>query len=367
MHVAGDTATITVSGQWRLRAARPTPAATLAALVDGAIRRIVLVAAALDDWDSSLVLFLRPIRTMARERRIPCLTDALPTALVQWLDLATAEAVVTSPPAPGEWFPVTRRIGLWTQGQVERGRVMLHFLGECALGAARIFTTPRAFRWEDAIFQMRRCGARALGIVGLITFLVGVILAFIGATQFRQVGADVFVADLVGLAIFREMGPMMAAIVLAGRTGAAYAAELGNMRLNEEIDALETFGLRPLDFLVMPRLLALILMMPLLTIYANFLGVLGGMLVCQSVIDMNALTYFHRLQEAVGLNDLGTGLLKSVFFGAIVAYAGCLKGMRAERSAIGVGEAATSAVVLGILLIIITDAGFTILFNALQW
>jgi phospholipid/cholesterol/gamma-HCH transport system permease protein len=313
------------------------------------------------------VLYLNPIQSHAEHTQITWQGEALPSALRSWLNLLKAGAAPGSAPPASVSFPFTRRIGRWTQDRVDRGRAMLHFLGECTLGTMQILRTPRAFRWTDCIFQMRRCGAQALGIVGLITFLVGVILAFIGAAQFRQVGADVFVADLVGLAIFREMGPMMAAIVLAGRTGAAYAAELGNMKLNEEIDALQTFGLRPLDFLVLPRVVALVLMMPLLALYADFLGLAGGMLVCQTAIDMNPATFFHRLQEAVGLNDLGTGLLKSLFFGFIVAYAGCLKGMRAERSALGVGEAATAAVVLGILLIIIADAGFTVLFNALRW
>ncbi len=368
VQVAGQTATIAVGGTWKLRASQPDAGALLEAIPAASVRRVVIEPRDLEDWDSSLLLFLLQVRTHAQDHKIEYDTRALPPTLVGWLQqMATPPALTDAPALRSRDFRITRRIGRWTQERGDRVRAMLGFLGECALGAGRVLAHPRAFRWSDCVLQMRRCGAQALGIVGLITFLVGVILAFVGATQFRQVGADVFVADLVGLAIFREMGPIMAAIVLAGRTGAAYAAELGNMRLNEEIDALETFGLRPLDFLVMPRVLALVFMMPLLTLYANFLGVAGGALVCGTAVDMNLAAFFHRLQEAVDLSDLGTGLLKSIFFGAIVAYAGCLKGMRAARSSAGVGEAATAAVVLGILLIIVTDALFTVLFNALRW
>jgi phospholipid/cholesterol/gamma-HCH transport system permease protein len=363
--VEGEVLLVEVGGAWRVRSPRPAAELLLTAHANAPVRRVVVSVRDLGDWDSSLLLFVQAVRRQARARGWADETRGLPAIFTEWLGrLDDAPATAG---AAEERFPITRRIGNWTQDRLERGHELVAFLGECVLAGGRVLARPDAFRWADCIFHMRRCGAQALGIVGLISFLVGVILAFVGATQFRQVGADIYVADLVGLAVFREMGPMMAAIVLAGRTGAAYAAELGNMRLNEEIDALETFGLRALDFLVMPRLVALALMMPLLAVYADIAGVLGGMFICGTALDMSAATYFHRLQEAIGLLSFGTGLLKSFFFGMIVAYAGCLKGMRAERSAIGVGEATTAAVVLGILLIIIADAIFTVLFHFLRW
>jgi phospholipid/cholesterol/gamma-HCH transport system permease protein len=364
--VRGHALEVEVGGRWRLRAPRPDDADIFAQPPSPGVRQVILVARDLEEWDSSLLLFVQRVRAGAAARNLPIELRDLPAVFHEWL-AQFAPAAASDPAPPHEKFPITRHIGRWAQARADKGRGMLGFLGECVLGLGRVLVHPRDFRWADSIFQMRRCGAQALGIVGLITFLVGVILAFVAAVQLRQFGADIFVANLTGLAILREMGPMMAAIVLAGRTGAAFAAELGNMKLNEEIDALATFGLRPHDFLVMPRLVALVLMMPLLALYADFLGVLGGAMIAQTVLDVPPVSFFRQLQSAVSLNDLGTGLLKSVFFGIIVAYAGCLKGMRAGRSAIGVGEATTSAVVLAILLIIVSYAIFTVIFNVLRW
>jgi phospholipid/cholesterol/gamma-HCH transport system permease protein len=361
-----DELTIEVGGRWQLRAARPNAHVLLGATYGTSIRRIAVAARDLAEWDSSLLLFVLNVRIHAADRGLACTTRGLPPVFDEWLARLEKTGSPTLDAAP-EKFPLTRRLGRWAQTHADQAHEMLAFLGECVLGAGRVLAHPGGIRWADYIFQMRRCGAQALGIVGLITFLVGVILAFVAAVLLRTFGADIYVANFIGIAIVREMGPMMAAIVLAGRTGAAFAAELGNMRLNEEIDALETFGLRPHDFLVMPRLIALVLMTPLLTLYANFLGVVGGMVVAQLVVDVPPIAFFHQLQSAVSLKDLGTGLLKSVFFGVIIAYAGCLRGMKAERSAIGVGEATTAAVVLALLFIIEADAVFTIVFNALGW
>ncbi|MGH8018471.1 MAG: MlaE family ABC transporter permease [Opitutaceae bacterium] len=366
--VEENTLIIDAGGRWKLRASQPSAAELWDCAGDAAVRAVRVEARDLDSWDSSLLLFVMQIRTIAAERGLAFELRDLPAVFGEWLDrLGAADARMEAAEKKTDRFPFTHGVGHWTHARADAARTMLDFLGECVLGFARVLGGSRDFRWREALEQMRRCGAQALGIVGLITFLVGVILAFVGATQFRQVGADIFVADLIGLAMFREMGPMMAAIVLAGRTGAAFAAELGNMRLNEEIDALETFGVRAHDFLVMPRLVALVLMMPLLALYADFLGVAGGVIVSQATLDIAPASFFARLREAVHLNDVATGLFKSLFFGMIVAWSGCLKGINANRSALGVGEAATAAVVLAILLIIITDAIFTVVFNTLGW
>jgi phospholipid/cholesterol/gamma-HCH transport system permease protein len=214
---------------------------------------------------------------------------------------------------------------------------------------------------------MQRAGAMAMPITGLIAFLVGVILAYSGAVILRQFGGDIWVADLVGVTMTREMAAMMTAIVLAGRTGASFAAEIGNMRANEEVDALVTLGIRPIDFLVVPRIVALGLMMPLLALYANALGVVGGMAIAWGLLDIPPPAFWVEMLSIVDASDLMTGMIKATTFGAIIGMAGCLRGLQAERSAAGVGEATTSAVVTAILLIIVSDAVFAVLFNILGW
>jgi len=195
----------------------------------------------------------------------------------------------------------------------------------------------------------------AVAIVTLVSFLVGLILAFIGAIQLQQFGAQIFVADLVGLGMAREMGAMMTAIIMAGRTGASFAAQLGTMTANEEIDALKTMGISPVEFLVLPRLLALTLMMPLLCLYSNLLGIIGGAVVGVGMLDIGVVAYFDETRNALSLADFGAGLIKAVVYGGLVALSGCLRGMQCGRSASAVGAATTSAVVTSIVLIVIAS------------
>ena len=199
----------------------------------------------------------------------------------------------------------------------------------------------------------------------LSAFLLGLILAFIGAVQLMMFGAQIYVADLVGIAMVRVMGAVMAGIIMAGRTGAAFAAQLGTMQVNEEIDALETLGISPMEFLVLPRMLALALMMPLLCLYADFMGVLGGFIVGVTMLDLNVMEYYNQTRAAIHLNNLWIGLFQSAVFGVLVALAGCLRGMQCGRSASAVGDAATSAVVTGIVSIVVATAVITVLCNVL--
>jgi phospholipid/cholesterol/gamma-HCH transport system permease protein len=240
-----------------------------------------------------------------------------------------------------------------------------NFIGECTLSAVRLLRLPQKFRWRDCLSEMQQCGAMALPIVSLISFLVGVTLAYTGAIVLRQYGGDIYVADLVGLSMVREMGAMMTAVVLAGRTGAAFAAQIGNMKAGEEVDALSTLGLSPIEFLVMPRILALAVMMPLLAMYANCLGIFGGMIVSLGLLDIPPSGYWIEMLSIVDLSDVMSGLIKAATFGLIVGLCGCLRGLEAERSAAGVGKAATSAVVTAILLIIIADSVYAVVFNIL--
>jgi phospholipid/cholesterol/gamma-HCH transport system permease protein len=246
-----------------------------------------------------------------------------------------------------------------------QAREMLAFFGEAVATLPRLARGAARFRRVDFLQILQECGAQALPIVSLISFLVGVILAYVGAIQLRTFGAQVYVADLVGIAMTREMGAMMAAVIMAGRTGAAFAAQLGTMQVNEEIDALQTLGIPAMEFLVLPRMLALALMMPLLCLYADLMGILGGAAVGVGLLDIGPTEYYLRTANAVGLHDALSGLIKGSVFGVLVAIAGCLRGMQSGRSASAVGAAATSAVVTGIVSIIVFDAVTTVIFDIL--
>jgi phospholipid/cholesterol/gamma-HCH transport system permease protein len=242
---------------------------------------------------------------------------------------------------------------------------LVTFTGAAFEAFVRMVTGRARFRASDLWLFLQEAGAQAVPIVSLISFLVGLILAFVGVLQLSMFGAEVYVADLVGIAMVREMGAIMTGIIMAGRTGAAYAAQLGTMQVNEEIDALETLAVPPMEFLVLPRMVALAVMMPFLVLYANLMGILGGALVAVGMYDINILVYLNRTKAAIGLNDLFIGLFMGAVFGVLVALSGCLRGLQCGRSASAVGEAATSAVVTGIVAIIIATALITVLCSIL--
>lgn len=237
----------------------------------------------------------------------------------------------------------------------------LHFLGEVSLGFQRLVRGRSDARWSDGMNFLHQSGPAAIPIVTLLSFLVGMILAYLGTVQLRQFGVEVYVANLVGLGMVREMGALMTAIIMAGRTGASYAAQLGTMQVNEEVDALTTLGVQPVDYLVIPRMLALIVATPLLTIYSNILGMMGGAAVATSM-DITPRMYFYQLSQSFTMHDVMTGVMKSLVFGALIAFAGCHAGMRCGRSSAAVGQATTTAVVTAIMYLVIADAGLNILF-----
>jgi phospholipid/cholesterol/gamma-HCH transport system permease protein len=241
---------------------------------------------------------------------------------------------------------------------------LAEFIGLSMLSVGRLLTGRARLRGRDFWMILQECGPQALPIVTLISFLIGLILAFVGNVQLASFGASLYVADLVGIAMVREMGVVMTAIILSGRTGAAFAAHLGSMKANEEIDALKTFGFDPFDFLVLPRILALVLMMPLLTIYANVVGILGGMLV-GSAVGIPPVLYWNETLTAVDLTTASLGVFKSVFFGAAIAISGCLQGMHAGNSSAAVGQATTRAVVAAITAVIVLDSAFAAIFTVL--
>ena len=357
----GGECLVKVGGQWRLSGAVPSWAVVLGARSPARVR---VVSENLGRWDTSLVLFLLHGRAWCAGRKIEFLPETLPDNLLALLRQASdAGAPHPKPRAAAAFSPaLVETAARHLASQAMEG---VTFVGECALSAVSALQNPRRFRWMGCLVQMQHCWASSLPIVGLISFLVGVILAFQAAVQLRPFGAAVFVADLVGLAVVREMGPMMAAVIVAGGTGAGFAAQLGNMRVQEEIDALETLGISSMEFLALPRLLAVTVMMPVLAVYANVLGILGGMFVSAAMLDIPAAAYWIETQHRVGFSDVASGLVKSVAFGAAVGFAGCLRGMKCGRSAAGVGAATSSAVVTGITLIVVADALFAVVFNVL--
>jgi phospholipid/cholesterol/gamma-HCH transport system permease protein len=358
----GDALVVELGGNWRITAQRPEWREIVGKRTPKLVRLEVSAAA---NWDSSLLLLWGSAQRWCDEKSVRLDDSALPEQAHRLMRQLSVTSV-TEPPgdcAPGLFTAV----GLATAEVKQKIKDIAHFVGECTLSAVSVAKRPHKFRWMDCLAEMQQCGALALPIVGLINFLVGVTLAYTGAIVLRQYGGDIYVADLVGLSMVREMGAMMTGIVVAGRTGAAFAAQLGNMKANEEIDAIETLGLRPVEFLVLPRILALAVMMPLLALYANALGIIGGMAIARAILAISPVAYWVEMLTIVDMSDVMTGVIKATTFGLIVGLAGCLRGLQAERNAAGVGKAATSAVVTSILLIIVADTLYASVFNILGW
>jgi phospholipid/cholesterol/gamma-HCH transport system permease protein len=359
------TMVVRLAGAWRLGGALPAVEPVLEQLRGTRPRALRFDASGLGAWDTGLLTFLDCLETASAEREVPVERGALPDGVVRLLDLAHAVPSRAGLDGAKKHPGVLERVGDATLELLAGGREILTFVGQLTLALGRLATGRARFRGIDLVVFLQDTGAAALPIVTLISFLVGVILAFVGAVQLNQFGAQIYVADLVGLAMVRQMGALMAAIIMAGRTGAAFAAQLGAMKVNEEIDALTTMGIQPLDFLVLPRFLALVLMMPLLCIYANVLGILGGFVVATTILGISFSQFWNQTVNAIDLMDCVPGLVMSVFFGALVATFGCLRGMQCAGSSSAVGDAATSAVVSGIVSIIVADAIFTVLFDVL--
>lgn len=358
----GDALEVELAGTWQITSPRPRWSDVLAG------RQPARVRVRLKDettWDSALLLFLFEVQGWCRATGADCDLEAVPERTRVLLRQLAGAHETSVPFDRSENFLTT--VGLATQDTLRKGGDISRFVGECTLAVQQVLRLPGKFRWRDCLHEMQQAGAMALPIVSLISFLVGVTLAYTAAVVLRQFGGDIWIADLIGLSMVREMGAVMTAVVLAGRTGAAYAATLGNMKANDELDALETLGISPVQFLVLPRMLALAMMMPLLALYSNALGILGGMVVAMGLLKIPPTAYWIEMQTIVDMSDIMVGVIKAGAFGVIVGLSGCLRGLQAERSAAGVGRAATSAVVTAILLLIVADAIFAVLFNALGW
>jgi phospholipid/cholesterol/gamma-HCH transport system permease protein len=363
---AEDTLLAVLSGRWKIDEGLPS-ADDLAGQLDSdpRIRRLRFDTRALTDWDSGLLTFLVRLRDRCSRRNARLEEEGLPAGVRRLLALA-AEV----PEQEGAGMQAVRegfltRIGkdtirLWASTQE-----MLAFTGEAVLAFLKFLAGKASFRRADLVLLLQQCGVEALPIVSIISLLVGLILAFLGAIQLRMFGAEIYVADLVGIGMVRMMSPIMTGIIMTGRTGAAFAAQLGTMQVNEEIDALKTFGISPMEFLVLPRMVALILMMPLLGIYGDLVGILGGLIVSVGMMDISFPEYLTQTRGAVTLTHFWIGVFQSVVFGVLVAMAGCLRGIQCGRSASDVGNATTSAVVTGIVAIIVATAIITFVCNVL--
>jgi phospholipid/cholesterol/gamma-HCH transport system permease protein len=361
-----DTLCVQLSGQWTIYAALPSTAEVQAQCEAlPRVRRLSFAASDLADWDSALLTFLLKLKELCDQRQIEFDRAGLPHGVQRLLALATAVPEHHEARREATRASLLVRLGQSLLDMAEATRTLLTFLGQVALAFVQFIRGRARLRAVDLWLIMQASGAQALPIVSLISFLVGLILAFMGANQLRQFGAQIYVANLVGLSMAREMGAMMTGIIMAGRTGAAFAAQLGTMVVNQEIDALITLGLKPVEFLVVPRMLALMLMVPLLCIYADLVGILGGAVVGVGMLHLGAAQYYQQTLSALHLLDFVVGLIKGTVFGILIALAGCLRGMQCGRSASAVGAAATSAVVTGIVWIIVSDAVLTVMYDIL--
>jgi phospholipid/cholesterol/gamma-HCH transport system permease protein len=365
--VEAGTLLLRLVGNWKLKGGLPTAAAVETAFREtGHPLRLRFDARNLGTWDSGLLAFLFAVAELCRARGVEFDTRSLPEGARQLLKLASAVPERTDARRMEALPDFLTLVGIELLSVWRSCGEMLEFLGQAMQSLGRLTIGRARFRRSDLIDAIFECGAAALPVVTLISFLVGLILALVGAVEFQKFGAQIYIADLVGIGTARETGILMTAIVMSGRTGAAFAAQIGTMQANEEIDALTTFGLSSIDFLVLPRMIALTMMMPLLCIYADLMGMLGGGLVGVGMFDVSVTQYVGETLQAVGGADFAVGIAKSAVLGGLVAVAGCMRGMQCGRSAAAVGRATTSAVVTGIVFIIVTDCAFAILTNALH-
>lgn len=361
-----NTLMVKLSGHWKLGGDLPRLERLQRTLQDRpGVKIIVFDTRELDSWDSGLLIFLNNLRNFCSRQNIGLNIDGLPEGARKLLELASAvpETKDARPAEQRVSFPI--HLGDEAINFFQSAGEMLAFIGDAGIAFSRLLRGKAQYRRADLGLIIQAAGAQAVPIVSLINFLVGLIIAFTGAIQMKKFGAQIYVADLVGIAMVRLMAAIMTSMVMAGRTGGAFAAQLGTMQVNEEIDALQTLGISPMEFLVLPRMVALGLMMPPLCLYANFMGILGGMVVAVWMLDIGFMQYYHETVAAVGLWNLGIGLFSGFVFGIIVALAGCMRGMQCGRSASAVGDAATSAVVTAIVGIILATAVITLLCNFL--
>lgn len=339
--------------------------AALQSCLSGNSSRINFDSSALTSWDTHLLVAVTKVIDIAGRKEVAIDLDGLPdgaNALIRLSRAVPPRAEARQLAESPGWLAAIGSSAVEVLDTLGEANV---FFGESLQSLGRFIRGKARFMRSDVLEFIQATGPQALPIVGIINVLLGVILGFMGAVQLQQFGAEIYVADLVALGQTREIAPMMTAIVMAGRTGAAYAAQLGTMQVNEEIDALKTFGFSPMDFLVLPRMLALAVMFPVLVLYADALGIFGGYLVGVGMLGVGTTEFIEQTRHAIDMGDILLGVVKGSVFGVLVAVTGCMKGMQSGRSASAVGDATTNAVVMGIIAIIVMTAIFAVLTNML--
>ncbi|MDR0536150.1 MAG: ABC transporter permease [Puniceicoccales bacterium] len=394
-------ARVTLSGEWSLKNGFPAPDAllheiasarpALATAAEPAPAEVVTIAfdcAALGRYDSSLPAYLHALNEGARRggTRLAFAPGTLPDTIERMLSLATArqgagtpeaaagEALPGSSAVPGVRAATARhlaeglfcRIGTAAARMVRPWGDALAFVGETMTALANLARGRARCRFPEFWFFVQACGVDAFPIIGLVSFLTGLILAYVGALQMRQVGAMIYVPGGVAISMMREMGVLMVAMVLCGRTATAYAAQLGSMKVSEEMAAYRSMGVPPVEYLVLPRILALVVTIPFLTLYANFFGIIGGLFVT-TPMGVSLGQSYNMMALTMTLPNFTSGLIKSVAFAMLIGWIGCHRGMACGKSSEAVGDAATSAAVLGITLVIVADAIFAVLFNIIDF
>jgi phospholipid/cholesterol/gamma-HCH transport system permease protein len=360
-----DTLEVRLEGDWLLRGTRTSTAEIDREIADRPPRRVVYDGSRIGRWDSALLTFLERLEGTLRSASIRSDRTGLPEGVQRLLTLA--EAVPEKKGARGgdQKASFLARVGENAVAGWKGAGDFLDFLGQATVALWNLLRMRARMPIADVLLFVQNTGIEALGIVSLISFLVGLILAFVGAVQLKQFGATIYVANLVEIGMAREMGAIMTGIIMAGRTGAAFAAQLGTMKVTEEIDALRTLGIDPVEYLVLPRLIALSLMMPLLCLYSDIVGMIGGAVVGVGMLDITPAQYWQQTLYYASLTQFALGILKAGVFGVLVALSGCLRGMQCGDSASAVGDAATSAVVTSIVLIVVADGIFAVIFEAL--
>lgn len=354
---------VTIGGEWNLQSPWP-PSAQLAinGLANNSIKKLEVDSKNLGKWDSSLLVFLVQLLNLAHKKKIT-VDLHLPVGIERLLRMAFAVPPRAGADTKSKQNSILSQLGLYTINLGVRISDFVNFLGEVTLGIGRIFRGTTKMRFKDLINAMYECGVSSLPIISLTSMLFGLILAFVGAVQLKQFGAQIYVAGLVGIGMVRVMGAVMVGVVMSGRIGASYAAFIGTMQVNEEIDALETLGISPIDFLVTPRVTALAVMVPVLTIYADIMGILGGFLVGVLMLDLNPMEYMFATHQMVHFRQVLVGIVYGGVFGIVIGITGCYQGIRCGRSALAVGKTTTRAVVSSLVGIIVMTAIITVIFN----
>lgn len=332
---------------------------------NSAIKNVTISMSQVTAWNSALLTVMLSLSELCEHHQVQLDTSQLPLEMNRLLKLSSRVASRGNNNHRDKNTSFLHNVGSNVLAAIKEVGEVIEFISEASVAFFSMLRGKAIYRSSDTWLIMQQTGAEAMPIVSLLNFLVGAILGYIGAMQLEKFGAEIFIGDMVGVAMTREIAAIITAIIMAGRSGAAFAAQLGTMKVNEEIDALRSMGLSPMEFLVLPRMIGMMLMMPLLAVYANFMGILGGALVAYAMLNITFEQYIGVVINSVGLNDIAAGLFMSAVFGVIVAVIGCQKGMSCGNSAEAVGASTTSAVVTATVIIFISAAVLTVVYGVL--